>query len=237
MLDTPSLAIDTDSLSQTLPAIAYGGGEQFLAVNQGTIFSTSRTVGEFVALPMNQPPVAVAHISPLFSILPGDTNLYVLSPDGLSATVLFDASQSYDVDNQPLHYTWYIDGQTSSAGTGILRTNVLPVGLHTLQLVVSDGITTGDVLLAFEIISPAIAAEQLFLLVAETDTITRSQRPLLASLVDAMASFEAGNTRAAVNQLTAFENKVEAQVAPSDPALASQYAAAVALLTGPISRK
>jgi len=235
VLDAPSLSIDTNALSQALPALAYGPFGQFLAVNQGTMFNTPRTVGEFVTLQTNRPPVALARISPLFSILPGDTNLYVLSADGLSATVLFDGSQSYDEDNQSLNFRWYMDGQTNAAGTGILLTNMLSVGLHSVQLIVSDGITSSDIELTFEIISPAIAVEQLFLLVAETDTVTKSQRPLLASLAAAAASFEAGSYQAGLNQLENFQKKNQVQIFPSDPALASRYAAATTTLVDKVS--
>jgi hypothetical protein len=43
---------------------------------------------------------------------------------------------------------------------------------------------------------------------------------LLATLSAATASFDRGNFTAALHQLTAFQNKVRAQIAPSNPALA-----------------
>jgi hypothetical protein len=55
-------------------------------------------------------------------------------------------------------------------------------------------------------------------------------RPLTATLQAALASIERGNSIAAANQLQAFQNKVSAQVAPSDPVLAQtviQHAQAV----------
>jgi hypothetical protein len=128
-----------------------------------------------------------------------------------------------------------MDGQTNAAGTGILLTNMLSVGLHSVQLIVSDGITSSDIELTFEIISPAIAVEQLFLLVAETDTVTKSQRPLLASLAAAAASFEAGSYQAGLNQLENFQKKNQVQIFPSDPALASRYAAATTTLVDKVS--
>ena len=48
-------------------------------------------------------------------------------------------------------------------------------------------------------------------------------RPLLATLSAALHSIERGNSRSAVNQLLAFQNKVRAQVARSDPALAASF--------------
>jgi hypothetical protein len=313
--DHPSLAIDTNVFAQSFPALAYGGGQQFLAVSQGTLFKTNRTVAEFITLnrppvatpqsvsvnedtpvnitltgadpdgdpltytiltqptngtlsgvapnlaylartnyngpdsftfkvndgkldsppatvsitvvPVNDPPVAIASVSPLFAILPGDTNQYILSPNGIDATVILDGTQSYDVDSPALQYFWHLDGQTNVFTTGSLSTNVLPVGSHTIQLVVSDGQATNVATLAFEIISPAHAIAQLVVLVGETLPASRNPRPLLASLAAAAASFERGNSRAALNQLGAFQNKILSQVAPGDPALANQYNSAL----------
>ena len=49
--------------------------------------------------------------------------------------------------------------------------------------------------------------------------VTRPQ-PLEATLNAALASIERGNSTSAVNQLRAFQNKVRAQVARSNPVLA-----------------
>jgi hypothetical protein len=48
-------------------------------------------------------------------------------------------------------------------------------------------------------------------------------RPLEATLQAALAAIQRGNATAAINQLHAFQNKVGAQVAPSDPALAASF--------------
>jgi hypothetical protein len=51
------------------------------------------------------------------------------------------------------------------------------------------------------------------------DRVARPQ-PLRASLDAALAAMDRGNFNSAISQLRAFQNKVQAQVAPSDPALA-----------------
>ena len=48
------------------------------------------------------------------------------------------------------------------------------------------------------------------------------QLPLVATLDAAKASFGSTNQRAGINQLRAFQNKLRAQIAPSDPTLAEQ---------------
>jgi hypothetical protein len=48
------------------------------------------------------------------------------------------------------------------------------------------------------------------------------QRELGTTLQAALASFERGQTQAGINQLTAFEHKVQAQIGRSNPALANE---------------
>jgi hypothetical protein len=66
--------------------------------------------------------------------------------------------------------------------------------------------------------TPADAVRHLSDLVASN---WKRAQPLLATLDAALASIERNNRTAAINQLNAFQNKVRAQVAPSDPALAA----------------
>jgi hypothetical protein len=61
---------------------------------------------------------------------------------------------------------------------------------------------------------------ELVSLVQWVDLAQNRFQPLLASLQVANGSFDSGHVNAAINQLRAFQNKVRAQVAPNDPALA-----------------
>jgi hypothetical protein len=64
--------------------------------------------------------------------------------------------------------------------------------------------------------------EQLILFVQNSDLRPKNKQPLLAILAAASASFDRGNTLSGSNQLAAFQNKVSAQVARVDLALANQ---------------
>jgi hypothetical protein len=59
--------------------------------------------------------------------------------DGITEVTL-DANNSYDADGDPLTYlwTWSIDGNTYDTN-GVNPTIELPVGVHTIELVVNDG--------------------------------------------------------------------------------------------------
>jgi len=61
----------------------------------------------------------------------------VLAGPECTATVSLDGSGSYDLDNDPLTYTWTWDGNIA---TGVSPTILLPVGTTIITLVVNDGI-------------------------------------------------------------------------------------------------
>jgi hypothetical protein len=157
---------------------------------------------------------AVARISPLLWISPAQTNLFVLSLNNTNATVVLDGSLSSGGGNDPLTFDWLEDGAGLLA-TGVLATNELSVGSHTIDLVASDSTASSTNTVTFEVITPADAVGELFLLL---DNVSgQNQNPLQATLNAAMAAFDRGNFLAGVNQLGAFQNKVRAQVAPDDP--------------------
>ena len=212
------------------------------ALYAGGYFTTAgHKVSAYVARAVvNIPPVAVANVSPLFAVLPNDTNLFILSPSNVNATVVLDGSQSSDADGDPLQFFWYADGQTNLLNllaTGAVSTNLLPIGSHTITLVVSDGHDTGTAQVSFEIITPATAVGQLVQLVVDAELGNRNKQPLLASLLAAMAAFDRGDFTTALNQLSAFQNKVRAQIAPLNPGLANTFIGVsqhiIAVVSGP----
>src|SRR5205085_7731735 len=87
---------------------------------------------------LNHPPLAVANVSPLLAASSTDTNLFILSPNNAAAAVVLDGSQSSDADNDLLEFFWYADGQTNLLATGAVATVLLPIGPHTVTLVVGD---------------------------------------------------------------------------------------------------
>ena len=79
---------------------------------------------------------------------------------------------------------------------------------------------------AFECQSGVPIVQAVERLMAQVESRWPRSRPLIATLSAALHSIERGNFVSAVNQLLAFQNKVRAQVAPSDPALAASFIAA-----------
>ena len=76
----------------------------------------------------NQPPVADA----------GATKWTVISPNGTNAQVILNGTRSSDPDGDLLHYACYEAGSPDPLAQGPVAVVVLPVGSHSLALVVND---------------------------------------------------------------------------------------------------
>jgi hypothetical protein len=170
------------------------------------------TTSSNVTLAVNRAPLANA----------GATEKLLISPNGSNVVAVLDGSLSSDPDGNPLTYAWFRTGETNAFETGVVAVTTLPVGSNLLTLVVNDGMATGGQDFAVEVITTADAVDRLMALVQSG---AGNPQPLLASLRAALASIDRSQPETAINQLEAFKNKVQAQIAPSDPALAAQLIA------------
>jgi len=85
---------------------------------------------------------------------------------------------------------------------------------------ISDGIVDVG---AYEFVfTRDMELSRLMLMADDSSLDIKNKKPLLAALEAALASFKRGNVVSAINQLKAFENKVAAQVARIDAALAGE---------------
>jgi hypothetical protein len=224
-IPTPTTGLPHDTApNATASPVALGS--QVLSGVTAIAAGDSKTLALIGMPSVNRAPSPVAEVSPLFVIVPDETNQFILAPNNAVATVVLDGSQSSDADNDPLQFSWYADCQTNPLATDALATIPFAVGPHTVQLVVSDGHQTATAQASFEVITPATAVGQLMLLVNEAHLGSRNKQPLLATLSAAVSSFDRGNLTAPLNQLSAFQNKVRAQVVPWNPALASEFTVA-----------
>jgi len=201
------------------PNSNYFGPDSFtFMVSDGQTSSAPATVS-ITVLSMNDAPVARIIVTPLAD-LPGVTNKVVITPVCADARVVLDGSQSSDVEHAPLEFEW-LEG-TNVLATTATSTNELPVGTHVITLNVSDGAATGTAAVTLEVVSPAQAVAVLIELVNSSDLGQRNPMALLATLRAAAAAFESCEPTPGTKQLQAFQNKVRAQIAPFDPALAAQ---------------
>jgi hypothetical protein len=133
---------------------------------------------------------------------------------------VLDGSKSYDVDLDPLEFLW-TDGLTPIA-SNVVSLVTLPVGPHSISLVVSDGYLSSTNSFLMEVVTGAQGIQRLMEMVNAGVAVPK---PLLASLDAARDSFNRGNFTAGMNQLQAFQNKVRAQLLSKNPALANELLA------------
>ena len=97
-------------------------------------------IGAYEAAP---PPPPVQNIAPVANA--GDDQAVFAPMDG-TAAVSLDGSGSYDQDGNSLTYLWRwttpdpVGGDANYTGAGVSPTITLPVGQHTIELIVNDGI-------------------------------------------------------------------------------------------------
>jgi hypothetical protein len=185
-----------------------GGGEAMSLTVRPAVEALALVSGIQIISRSNVPPIADASA----------TRSLIISANGINATVVLDGTRSSDADGDLLQYLWYRAGNANPIATGAVATVIFPVGTHMLTLVVSDGTASSQSSVTVEVITATQAVERL--VVALAQDVSRST-PLVAGLRAAIASIERANPLAAINQLQAFQAKIQAQIAPLDPDLAS----------------
>jgi hypothetical protein len=150
----------------------------------------------------------------------------LIAPDNETALVSFSGALSTDADGDTLTYAWSEGGL--AFGTGVAVTQPLSVGFHSIVLQVSDGVCqdTDEILVA--VITAGEAVDEIIGAINDSDIARGNKRPFIATLKAVVASFDRGNTRSALGQLAAFQNKVRAQV--ENPEAATWIAMAQAII-------
>jgi hypothetical protein len=171
---------------------------------------------------VNDAPTAVVTVTCPSLLQANGTHYLVIAPDNVGAMVILDASGSSDPDGDALHYGWFANGAVEPFASDVRVTNVFEVGTQDVLLVASDGTEAGTASVQIDVIAPSHAVEILVSMIDDADMARSNKRPFISSLKAASASFERGNMVSARNQLHAFQNKVRAQIAKTDPLLASE---------------
>lgn len=94
-----------------------------------------------------------------------------------SASATLDGSASYDEDGDELDYAWMLNGQVVAAESD--PTISLPVGVHTLSLVVSDGLAESE---PEEVIITVVAAQTGYLKMLPSVINRKSNMPYVMAL-------------------------------------------------------
>jgi hypothetical protein len=199
------------------PAPNFFGKDSFsYKVNDGLVDSRIGVVNITVQ-PINDAPFVDIVVAPL-SHLPGETNLQVIAPACSDAEVVLDGSRSWDVEKDPLQYSW--SEGTNVFAQGFMTTNRFAPGVHEISLVVSDGSAVSSNSVQLEILAPGSAVDLLADWIAQSDLDRRRVQPLLSLLRAAASSFDRCHALAGAIQLTAFQLIIDGKVKPMDPAMA-----------------
>jgi len=186
-----------------------------------TIYADPR----LIKLPENRPPVADA----------GPNQVLFAGLDG-KATVALSGAQSTDPDGNALNYAWaWAIGTNAYWSNGVSLTIELPLGVHTIQLMVNDGHVTSqpdevkitvvapcrNVIVAAATNCMADASVQDGSLNPDGDTFTVRQLPpppypLGTNLVTLTVSDSSGASNSCTAQVIVVDTKPPALVCPSN---------------------
>lgn len=152
-------------------------------------------------------------------IIDNPGSFFVISPDGLNAKVVLDASASSDPDNDTLEFAWgeFEEGSLHIFGSGLRVTRDLRTGSYRLGLVVSDGSPFVTEPFVVNVWSPASIVSVLIDVMKDDAMPGKAKQSLVAPLEQALKSFEQGDDRKAVKALRAFLNKTIRKPASPDP--------------------
>jgi alpha-tubulin suppressor-like RCC1 family protein len=174
------------------------------------------SISSSATLIVNQSPVADASTSRLFYV----------SPNGIGASVILDGSRSSDPDGDLLDYRWFsMNDPSIPMATGRVAVVVLAVGIHALDLVVSDGLAQSTASVTVQVVTTAEATQRLIGLVRDSPLESWRKFGLTLHLHLAVWSVERERPFGALLQLKVFQRKVHCLVEPKNPDLAEQWIA------------
>jgi hypothetical protein len=204
----------------------YNGADSFtFKVNDGQVDSEVATISINV-LPVNDPPVPMVRVFPLFVLSSNYSAFQVISPNNSNALVYFDGSLSTDVDGDALTFAWFEQGTNHLFGSSVVATNTLDLGTNSIILAVSDGQITELKPFDVVVISAGDAIGELIdviqNLAPETGIKSKTWKQLIDPLQTAQSEFESGNWNAGLVHLRIFELRVSTQIGAVDEDLANR---------------
>jgi hypothetical protein len=197
-----------------------------IAVDKGdSVFVTGSSFGssgyECVTIKYSSSALKAAiHVAPS-ARFPGAKYLTVIAANNDSACVTLSGSAT-DADLDSLTYQWSNAERFLPFASGETVLDCLDVGPHTLRLDVSGRGSAGSATVTVQVISLCTAVDLVIDEVANSNLTARRKQPLLVSLEAAWESFDRGDLAAGRGELNAFEQKVQAQLRKSEPAVAQK---------------
>jgi len=177
-----------------------GDGKPDLAVanetNEIIHDNVSVLLNTCVAAPSNNRPVADASATPP----------RVISPNNRDARVVLDGSRSHDIDNDPLQFSWFIDGATTASATGRVAVVVLSVGTHEVRLRANDDQASDTNSVALSVLTADDAVDELIAHLQAAKL--RHPHSLLNHLRAAERAIDGGKFDLCAHHLQLFQEKL-----------------------------
>jgi hypothetical protein len=176
-----------------------------------------------LAVLVGAPPVPVVSVSPSLNSCPGyycdphGTTHWVIASDGIFATVVLDASASFDPDGDALTFLWArVDDGDQFFGSTARTTNTWFQG-EFIRLYVSDGTSTSTYFFHLELITPLGVVENLMDAIDELEIDEgvrfRGRSSLDAMLTRAGQHLQDGEIAQSVDLLERFQKRIASQSA------------------------
>jgi hypothetical protein len=179
--------------------------------------------------PRNSPPIAVISSEQLIDLKPEYDVPVLLSCNWWNACLVADGWTSSDPEGGDLTYLWSLENDPVPFGAGPVITNCLEVGRHTILLTVTDPAGLSDTTSkTIEVVTAPLAIELLIEQIEESHksgvVLSRKiKRELTETLRVALGFAGDEKLRQTQKALDAFEKKVRAQVAPTEPEAATAW--------------
>jgi hypothetical protein len=149
--------------------------------------------------------------------------------------VILDGSQSSDVENDPLTYTWLVGEPPEAFATGVRVTNEVATGSYAFQLRVSDGELTGTDQVSVDVLTPCEAIALLVLRIEESSHPNGVKQPLVDTLDESCNHFDKGRVGKGIESLETFQDRVAERLGDVDPVLAAVLIEAAQTLIDAVS--
>jgi hypothetical protein len=192
------------------PEANYYGVDSFTySVSDGAGLVTA-TVSITVS-PVNDTPVAMAKAAPAHAPKNFSRKLVVLALNNRDTQVILDGSASVDVDSV-LAYAWFLNGSAKALSTVMSPVVTLPVGNHSLALLVSDKIASSSDTITVQVITAGDLVRPIIQTLDAAALTPGERNSPLHYLKAACADFDAGNLSAGVQELKLFQARVTEKV-------------------------
>jgi hypothetical protein len=210
----------------------YFGPDSFTFSVRDRQFESAPATVEITVTPVNDAPIARATIENTVTFLESPT---IITLDASSGLVILDGSQSSDVENDPLSYTWFVGEPPEAFATGVRVTNEVATGSYVFQLHVSDGELTGTDQAAVDVLTPCDAIALLALRIEESSHPNGIKRPLIDTLDESCNHFDKGRVDKGIESLETFQDSVAQRLGDVDPVLAAVLIEAAQTLIDAVS--